>query len=434
MPSIVVVGAQWGDEGKGKIIDLLTRESDYVMRSQGGNNAGHTIMIQGKEFKLHLTPSGILHPHTTCLIGAGCVIDPAVLLNEWTMLQEQGISLKGRLCISPAAHVILPYHKIMDELEEKRKGRKAIGTTKRGIGPCYADKIERIGIRIGELIRPSLFRETLEEVVAIKNEAFSKLYDFLPSSFEKIYREYCGYGERLKPFVHDTSHMLSEAMSKGKTILYEGAQGTFLDVTAGTYPFVTSSNTTSAGIMSGAKIGPRFVDHTLGVMKTYTTRVGNGPFPTVMEENVAINPYLAREVGTTTGRERRIGWFDAVLARSSVLINGFDSLAMTKLDILDELDEIKICTGYSINGKEYRLIPDFIEEWEEIVPLYETLPGWRECTSSAKSFEDLPSQAKRYLKRIEELTGCPISMVSVGPDREETLSLYPVLPKAEAAR
>ncbi|NGX57330.1 MAG: Adenylosuccinate synthetase [Chlamydiae bacterium] len=424
MPRILVVGSQWGDEGKGKIIDILAQESEWIVRSQGGNNAGHTIVIGTQEYKLHLIPTGILQTNTKCAIAAGTVIDPIVLVEEMKTLQTRGITFENRFWISPSAHIIMPYHKIMDTLQEKRKGNVAIGTTKRGIGPCYCDKINRIGIRMCDLVDSKQFETILTSVLKLKNEELTKLYSKEPLAFKEVYEEYMALAEILRPYVRDINPMLHKETESHKTILFEGAQGTFLDVTSGTYPYVTSSNTTAAGICSGAEIGPNTIDHVLGVMKVYSTRVGNGPFPTEISSHPYFNPMDAREMGTTTGRQRRMGWFDAVLAKASVNINGISSLAMTKLDILDQFDEIKICVGYEFQGKIHLTPPPEIHLWDQIKPQYETLPGWKSPTTHITNYEQLPDNAKKYLNRISELCQTPISMISVGPEREQIVVVY----------
>jgi len=424
MPSIIVVGAQWGDEGKGKIIDLLTSEAQHIVRAQGGNNAGHTIIVDQQEYKLHLTPSGILHPKTQCYIGVGVVLDPKVLLSELQELKERGIQIQGRLWISPGAHVIFPFHQKLDQLMEERKGDLSIGTTGRGIGPCYADKANRIGIRVGELIRPEIFSKKLKTAMELKNQELTKLYDEEPMDFQSILEEYTAYADQLRPLVTDVESSIEEAILAGKNVLFEGAQGTLLDIDSGTYPFVTSSNTVAAGICVGAGIGPSLIDHVVGVIKSYTTRVGNGPLPTEVEKGYEfLDHQKAREFGTTTNRKRRIGWFDAVLARTAVRLNGFHSLAVTKLDILDSLEEIKICIGYEIEGKPYQHLPSLVEDLEQVTPIYEELKGWNQSTSDVTDYEELPREAKHYLSRISALCNVPISMVSLGPERGRTLIL-----------
>jgi adenylosuccinate synthase len=435
MPSIIVVGAQWGDEGKGKVIDILTSKALHIVRAQGGNNAGHTVIIGEEEYKLHLIPSGILHPHTQCYIGAGTVIDPEVLIFEMNTLESRGINLSERLWISPAAHIIFPYHRKLDLLLEKKKGPRAIGTTGRGIGPCYADKANRIGIRLAELLHPNLFSTLLKSALEIKNEEIVKLYDGEALSYEEIFLEYSRYAEHLKPFVANVEELVEKAVSKNANVLFEGAQGTFLDTTLGTYPFVTSTSTTAGGICTGAGIGPSSIDHTLGVIKAYTTRVGLGPLPSEVKEGEEfLDHYQAREFGSTTRRKRRIGWFDAVIARTSTKLNGLNSIAVTKLDILDNLEEIKICVAYTLDGKKVERLPYLVEEQESTVPIYETLPGWKTPTKDVKEYESLPENAKKYLKRIETLTGVPISMISVGAERDQTIILQDLFAIEEIAR
>lgn len=422
MPAVIVLGAQWGDEGKGKIIDACTPYAKHIVRAQGGNNAGHTIIIGEEEFKLHLTPSGILHPDTQCYIGAGTVLDLAVLLEEWKMLVSRGINLTGRLWISPHAHVIMPYHKLIDQLGEKRKGSQAIGTTGRGIGPCYADKINRIGLRIADLISPDVLKNRLKGILAIKNDELIRLYDAEPLSEETILDELLQLRDSVKSHIAPVDLLLDLGLKNHENILMEGAQGTFLDITSGTYPFVTSSNTSAAGICSGAEVGPTRITHTLGVFKAYTTRVGNGPFPTEVPDSESfLDHHKAREFGTTTGRKRRTGWFDVVMAQAAIRYNGIDSMALTKLDILDELETIKICTSYLIDGKAIVGLPVTPEEWEKVVPQYESLPGWKQSTADIQTIEELPKNARRYIARLEELCDITLTILSVGPARSQTI-------------
>lgn len=430
MPCVIVVGTQWGDEGKGKIVDLLTAHAKHIIRSQGGNNAGHTILVDKEEYKLHLTPSGILQPHTQCYIGAGTVIDPEVLLEEINSLKARGLSLNNRLWISPGAHLIFSYHRQLDTLFEEKKGKLSIGTTGRGIGPCYADKANRIGIRVAEWIRPDLFPQVLKQVLDIKNKELVQLYNKSPIDFEQLYQKYASLASQLKPFVGDVEDRIYHAIDKDENILFEGAQGTFLDITSGTYPFVTSSSTTAAGICSGASIGPKSINHTLGVVKAYTTRVGNGPLPTEVSDNIfPLDHKKAREFGTTTGRKRRIGWFDTVLMKAAVKINSLDSLAVTKLDVLDELETIKICTGYLHNGKICHTLPPIASDLASISPIYEEMPGWKQPTNDAKHFGELPLEAQAYLNKIEKLCGVPLSLISVGPERQQTIILKDIFAK-----
>lgn len=420
MPSIAVIGMQWGDEGKGKVIDLLSERALHIARAQGGNNAGHTIVAKGQEYRFHLVPSGIIYPHTSCYIGGGTVIDPVSLITELEGLKKHRIDFEGRLFLSRYAHLVMPYHRLLDQLAEKAKGIQAVGTTGRGIGPCYVDKANRCGIRIADFLNPRVFSALLKANLSVKNKELGNLYAHPPLEFDPILDEYQKWADRLKSFVAPVEELLYTASKKGEKILFEGAQGALLDNTFGTYPFVTSSCTLAGGICSGAGVGPSLIDQTIGVAKAYTTRVGNGPFPTELNpEELAHFPdhTAAREVGTTTGRKRRIGWLDVFLLRHTISLNGADSLALTKLDILDELDVIKICTGY----KHCRYFPATLEELQAAEPIYETLKGWKRSTRGVEVFNDLPSAAKAYVRRIEELCGVQVSIVSVGPEREKTL-------------
>ncbi len=422
MPVVVVVGLQWGDEGKGKIVDLLSEEAVYVVRGQGGNNAGHTLVVAGEEFKLHLIPSGILYPEVFCFIGGGTVIDPEVLLREMEGLEARGVSLKGRLLISSYAHVIFPYHKKLDKESEALKGDLSIGTTGRGIGPCYTDKVQREGLRLCELVETQILLRKLESRT-----------ELLPKEREEIFHHYRDYGRRLEAFVGPLEQKLHLAIEQDLPVLLEGAQGTFLDNTFGTYPYVTSSSTLAAGICSGAGVGPSKVDHVVGVVKAYTTRVGKGPFPTELTEEEAaafLDPKEAREYGTTTGRRRRIGWLDIPLLKRSIGLNGVDSLAITKLDVLDSLKEIKMCVGYRLNGVPLDDFPALLEEAENLEPIYESVPGWERSTKECTSIDELPSQARHYLEKIQTLCRVPFSFISVGPDREKTIMVKDVYESA----
>ncbi len=419
----VLVGAQWGDEGKGKVIDILTEDAQYVVRYQGGNNAGHTVVIGESKYILHLIPSGILHEGKTCVIGHGVVVDPKALIEEIDLLIEQGISCEGRLKISDKAHVIFPYHNKVDELREsKRKGGK-IGTTKRGIGPCYGDKVSRVGIRVADLFDKEYFRSRLETNLEEKNPIL-KAHGFEELSADDIYKTYLKYADRLKSFVCNTNQLLNNALKAGESILFEGAQGTFLDVDYGTYPYVTSSNSTAGGACTGGGIGPSYIDTVIGVVKAYTTRVGEGPFPTefdpVMMEKIREK---GGEFGATTGRARRCGWFDSVLVKNSVMINGMNEVVITKLDVLDEVASIKICTAYEYDGKVYEDIPGEVGFLDKCKPVYEEHPGWLRDTSKATSYEELPENAKKYLDRIKKLIGTEIKLVSVGKSRKQTLKV-----------
>jgi adenylosuccinate synthase len=422
MPSRVVIGAQWGDEGKGKIIDILSEGVDWVARYQGGNNAGHTVVKKSGEFVLHLIPSGIFHPHVKCVIGNGVVIDPAALIEEIEMLRSKGVSVKGRLFISERAHLILPYHRVYDRLREDKKGFIKIGTTGRGIGPSYSDKALRSGIRVIDLFDAALFKEKLTKSLSEKNEIFEKLYNFKGFKFEEVYKDYLEFGRKMKPYVADTALLLNQAVKKNAKILFEGAQGTHLDVDHGTYPYVTSSYVTSGGASVGTGVPPTAIREVVGVVKAYTTRVGEGPFPTEFgPELMEAIRKKGKEFGATTGRPRRCGWFDAVLVKYSCMINGITEVACTKLDVLDDLKEIKICTGYRYGGKIYKDFPASLAIQEKGVPVYETHPGWLSDTSGIKTFDKLPKNAKRYIKRLVELMGAPITVLSVGSHEKQTL-------------
>lgn len=426
MSSIIVVGAQWGDEGKGKITDILAKSADFVVRSQGGNNAGHTILIDSRELRFHLIPSGILHPNTQCLIAGGVVIDPGSFLGEVEQLREEGIDFEGRLWLSNYAHIVFPYHKLLDKLHEKQKGSQSIGTTGKGIGPCYADRSNRIGIRLAEFMRSDILKKRLQTTLFAKNQELQSIFQQEPFLLDALLEECHELAKQLKPFVAPVEEWIAEALKVGKKVLFEGAQGTLLDNNFGSYPYVTSSSTIAAGVAAGAGIGPTKIKHVLGVVKTYTTRVGEGPLPTAFteeEQKMFVNAAKAREIGTTTGRTRRMGWFDACLVRYSARLNGLDSMALTKLDILDTLDEIKICTNYRLDGNILESPPALIEDLARVEPIYEVLKGWKVDTSQIHSYEMLPETAICYLKRISELIDVPISMVSVGPDRNSTLFL-----------
>ena len=417
----ILIGAQWGDEGKGKIIDLLSRQSDYIVRYQGGANAGHTVKFGGKEYILHLIPSGILHRGKKCVIGNGVVIDPEALFNEIDKLKKSGIEVNGRLFISEQAHLIMPYHKLIDRLQEEGQNGK-IGTTKRGIGPCYADKMARLGLRVSDLMDPELFRDRLAYILEEKNKILTKIYGHKGLGFKEIHASYSSYARRLKPFVADTIQLLNHAADSKKRILFEGAQGTLLDVDHGTYPYVTSSNSTAGGAMTGTGVAPTHIERILGVVKAYTTRVGEGPFPTEFEPELMDKiRNKGEEFGATTGRPRRCGWFDAVVGRHSVMVNGLDTLAVMKLDVLDELPRIKIATGYKCGGKIYRTFPSNSRVLERCVPIYEEHPGWQTDLSGIRRYRDLPVNARKYLERLSALLKTPISIISVGSQRNQTI-------------
>lgn len=422
MPSKVVVGAQWGDEGKGKIIDILASRADVVVRSQGGNNAGHTVECGGEVYKLHLIPSGILYPSTPCLIGCGVVVDPKVLLGEIDGLESRGISCNN-LHIDPRAHVIMPWHIALDSLSEAARGASDIGTTHCGIGPCYMDKAERSGIRIYDLIHPEIFAKKAAAVCELKNKIIVNVYGGEPFDAQKVIEEYTAYGQRLKKYVADVSVLTYEAIKAGKNVLFEGAQGALLDIDLGTYPYVTSSHPTAGGAATGAGVGPTCIDEVIGVIKSYTTRVGKGPFPTeLFDETGDRIRNVGHEFGTTTGRPRRTGWFDAVIARHAVRINGLTSVAVNKLDTLAGLPELKICTAYKLpDGSVTNDFPPTLEELAGCEPVYETLKGFEGDISNCRTFDELPQGAKDYILEIERLIGCRVSMVGVGPGREQNI-------------
>ncbi len=420
--NIIIVGAQWGDEGKGKIIDILSQEADYIVRYQGGNNAGHTVVVGGREHIFHLIPSGILHPGKICCIGNGVVVDPAVLLQELAELKREGIGFAGRLKISSLAHVIMPYHKILDQLRETKRTHK-IGTTGRGIGPCYSDKINRCGIRMVDLLNPRVFKEKLKDNLKEKNEIFKKVYGHAGYSFKKTYREYLGFGRELLPFIANTQLLINGAIDKKKNVLFEGAQGTFLDIDFGTYPFVTSSSATAGGACAGSGVAPVKIDKVIGVAKAYTTRVGEGPFTT--EFGPAFESLIRRkgnEFGATTRRPRRCGWFDAVMTKEAVILNRISELAIMKLDILSGLKSVKICIAYKYKGKILKNFPYDLDALENARPVYKELPGWEQALP-VKKYKDLPVNARNYLKFLQDTLGVKISMVSFGSGRKDTIFL-----------
>ena len=421
LANVVVIGAQWGDEGKGKITDLLSRSADVVVRYQGGVNAGHTIVVDGQVLKLHLIPSGILYPDTICLIGSGTVVDPKVMLGELDMLLELGIDVSG-LKLASTAHVTMPYHRLLDQAMEQRRGERRIGTTGRGIGPTYADKSERNGIRVIDLLDRDRLRERLEGPLAQKNELLQTIYGLEPLDPEAVIAEYASYGERLAPHVVDCTRTIHQAARNRKNILFEGAQGTLLDLDHGTYPYVTSSNPVSGGACIGAGVGPTLIDRVIGVAKAYTTRVGEGPFPTELEGS--LNDHLCdrgHEFGTTTGRRRRCGWFDGVIGRYAVEVNGLDCLAITKLDVLDELDEIQVCVAYELASERIEHFPCSSEDFARCRPIYRSLPGWQTSTADCRRLEDLPPAAMAYLRFLAELMEVPIAIVSLGASRDQTI-------------
>ena len=421
LANVVVIGAQWGDEGKGKITDLLSRSADVVVRYQGGVNAGHTIVVDDRVLKLHLIPSGILYPETTCLIGSGTVVDPKVMLGEMDTLVEYGIDVSG-LKLASTAHVTMPYHRLLDQAMEQRRGDRRIGTTGRGIGPTYADKAERNGIRVIDLLDAGRLRERLIGPLSEKNELLERVYGVEPLDPDAVIEEYARYGERLSPHVVDCTRIIHEAARARKNILFEGAQGTLLDLDHGTYPYVTSSNPVSGGACVGAGVGPTLIDRVIGVAKAYTTRVGEGPFPTELQGS--LNDHLCDrggEFGTTTGRRRRCGWFDGVIGRYAVEVNGLDCLAITKLDVLDELDEIQVCVAYELDGCRIDHFPSSSEDFAHCRPLFQTLPGWQCSTADCRRLEDLPPAAMAYLRFLAELMEVPIAIVSLGAQRDQTI-------------
>ena len=422
MANAVVVGTQWGDEGKGKIVDLITDRFDIVARYQGGHNAGHTVSIESKKYILHLIPSGILHPEKVCVIGNGVVVDPAALDSELQMLEE--FSVEGRLFVSDRAHLIMPYHRAVEEAEEARLAEGKIGTTSRGIGPCYEDKMARRGIRMGDLRYPEMFRSKLERNLAFKNQILTKVYGVEPMDVEEIHSCYMRLAPEVLPLVTDTAQYLNQAVRSGKRILFEGAQGTLLDVDHGTYPYVTSSNATAGGACIGTGVGPSDISGVLGIAKAYTTRVGAGPFPTEMNDSIGEHiQEKGAEFGASTGRPRRCGWFDAMVVRYACLINHIDTLVITKLDVLDEVEEIQICVGYQHLGRDLKGFPMQMNVLEEVQPVYETHPGWKSDTSQTQSYQELPANAKSYLERISQIIQTDISIISIGPDRDRTIIL-----------
>jgi adenylosuccinate synthase len=435
MPVLVVVGAQWGDEGKGKIIDLLTERADIVARYQGGHNAGHTVVVGKDEFILHLIPSGILHKGKKCIIGNGVVVDPAALIEEMDAMAKRGVKFDDSLLVSQNAHLIMPYHKALDVASERLKGNKKIGTTGRGIGPAYADKINRKGIRMADLLDPDVFREKLACNTGEANFLLERYYDAPLVYLDQIYEEYLAYGKRLKKYITDTTLYLDESIAKKRKILAEGAQGTHLDVDHGTYPFVTSSNPTAGGACTGLGIGPNTISEVMGIVKAYTTRVGSGPFPT--EQENALGELLrahGKEYGATTGRARRCGWADTLIIRHAVRVNGMTSIALTKLDVLDTLDELKICVGYKYKGKLYEEMPSELAVLEKGTPQYITMPGWKQSTNGITKYDDLPKKARAYVEKLCRLCGVKPAIISTGACRDETIILEQPFKKAAAKR
>ncbi len=426
MANVVVVGAQWGDEGKGKVVDIYTEFADDVVRYQGGNNAGHTLVVGAEKIVLHLIPSGILHAGKRCVIGNGVVLDPEVFIREINNLKGSGrISDDSCLLLSESLHIIMPYHKRIDIAREAKSGDKKIGTTGRGIGPAYEDKIGRRGIRLMDLLDREVFARKLKENLVEKNFLLEKMLGEQPFSFEEIFDEYCRYAEIMRTYVADTGVILARDIKAGKKLLFEGAQGTLLDVDHGTYPYVTSSSTCAGGTCTGSGVSPRDLHEIIGISKAYVTRVGSGPFPTELTDEIGEKLRAAgHEYGATTGRPRRCGWFDAMVARYAVRVNGLTGIALTKLDVLDDFATIKICTGYTYNGTAVEDLPAHLEIFEKCQPVYEEMPGWQQDISGVKTFAELPEAARNYVKRLEELSGSPIVLVSVGPRRDQTIMLY----------
>lgn len=423
MSAFIVLGAQWGDEGKGKMTDYLAETADVVVRYQGGNNAGHTVEVGDKQYKLHLIPSGVLYEDKLNVIGNGLVVDPKALFDEIDYLKGLGVDITPeRLIVSDRAHVIMPYHKVLDALKEEARGKNDIGTTKKGIGPCYTDKVERCGIRVCDLMHINVFEEKLRENIQMKNDYITKVLGGEPLNFDEIFNDYVKYAERLRPYVKDTSVRVYDEIKAGKKVLFEGAQGMLLDIDYGTYPYVTSSNTTAGGVSSGVGIGPNMITNAIGIAKAYTTRVGKGPFPTeLLDEMGDWIREKGHEFGVTTGRARRCGWLDLVILKTTARVSGLTSFAVTKIDTLAGLDKIKVCVGYEFNGTVIDYFPASLEDLAECKPVYEEFDGWGEEVQNARRYEELPENAKKYLKRIEEFTGTKISIVSVGPRRDQTM-------------
>jgi adenylosuccinate synthase len=427
MPAIVLVGAQWGDEGKGKATDLLGDKVQYVVRYQGGNNAGHTVVIGDESYALHVLPSGVLNPTVTPVIGNGVVVNPQVLFEEIDALEKRGVSCE-KLLVSANAHLIMPYHAALDKVSERFLGKAKIGTTGRGIGPTYGDKVARVGIRVQDLFDPGILQQKLELALRDKNQLLTKVYNRRGIDAKTVASEYLAYGERLRPYVADTTLVLGAALANGDYVLLEGAQATMLDVDHGTYPFVTSSNPTAGGACVGAGIGPTAVTKVIGIAKAYTTRVGSGPFPTeLLDDQGEHLRKVGHEYGTTTGRPRRTGWFDAVIARYAVRINGITDVFVTKLDILSNLDKVPVCVAYEVDGKRYDDIPMTQTEFHHARPVYEYLDGWSEDISGARTLQDLPAAARAYIKTIEEISGTRVSAIGVGPRRDQTIQIHPLL-------
>ena len=429
MSSVIVLGAQWGDEGKGKIVDYLAQKADAVVRYSGGSNAGHTVVVNDVNYKLRLLPSGVLFQDKINVLGNGVVINPGVVLAEIAGMKEKGIDCKN-LVISDRAHVVLPYHQRLDELQEEALGSHKIGTTKGGIGPCYMDKVARVGIRVCDLMEPDTFAEKLKVNMEAKNAIITKIYGGEPFDYETVLKEYLAYAEELRPYVADTGVVLDEVFAAGKSVLFEGAQATFLDIDHGTYPYVTSSNPTAGNACTGSGVGPRFIDHVVGLVKAYTTRVGDGPFITELLDTDGPGTQIretGREYGTVTGRPRRCGWLDAFMLRYSARLNSLDYLAITRLDILDQMPKIKMCVGYKIGDEVLKRIPASLNVLAKVEPIFEEFDGWMSDISGIREYDKLPENAKKYLERIAEVSGVELGIVSVGPNREQTIVLKELL-------
>ena len=426
MPASVLVGTQWGDEGKGKITDLISGDFDVVCRYGGGANAGHSVVANGHNLALHQIPSGIVHEDVLSVIGNGCIVDPVVILEELEHLKGEGLSCKG-LRISGNAHIVMPWHKALDGAHEQKLGKNNIGTTKRGIGPCYMDKMNRTGIRMQDMLDDDTFREKVEVSLAYQNPILEKVYDLPTYDVDAVCEEFLGYAEQLRPYIIESGKLLNEELAEGKKILFEGAQATMLDIDHGTYPFVTSSNCTAGGAVTGSGVGPTNIDRVLGVAKAYLTRVGSGPFPTELNLDEGVGKFLletGHEYGVTTGRKRRCGWYDAVVVKYAAQVNGLTDLAITKLDVLTGLDTIKVCTAYECDGVEYTTVPEHRSVFDHAKPKYIEVPGWKEDITSCRSFDELPKAAQDYIELIEKLSGVKVSFVAVGPDRDQTINRF----------
>ncbi|MDN4592576.1 adenylosuccinate synthase [Polycladomyces subterraneus] len=426
MSTVVVVGTQWGDEGKGKITDFLAEKAEVVARYQGGNNAGHTIVFGGKRYKLHLIPSGIFYSDKICVLGNGMVLNPEALVEELNYLHQNGVSTDN-LRISDRAHVILPYHLKLDKAEETRKGAGKIGTTGKGIGPAYMDKAARIGIRVADLLDKDIFAEKLKRNLEEKNRLLERFYDMTGFDFDEVYQRYLACADRIRPYVTDTSVVLNDAIDQGRRVLFEGAQGVMLDIDQGTYPFVTSSNPVAGGVCIGSGVGPTKIHQVIGVAKAYTTRVGDGPFPTELHDEIGDRiREIGREYGTTTGRPRRVGWFDSVVVRHARRVSGITGLSLNSIDVLTGLETVKICKAYRYKGQIIENYPANLEVLKDCEPVYEELPGWKEDITKVRSYHELPLAAQHYVERITQLTGIPLAIFSVGPDRDQTIQMRPV--------